>query len=102
MVSCVGSVKATIVINEGVWNEFKRMVSSRYGFKKFSFALEEVIKCFNAAELLSTFSKFMGITISVYPSVKDVENRRPKLKTSAGKIIREMRHERETRVYGFK
>ena len=51
------TVKTTIVVDEETWTEFKKVVSSRYGgLRKLSFAVEEAIKCFNAPELLRSFS----------------------------------------------
>ncbi len=99
----MSKVKTTIIVNEKVWNQFKETISSRYGsHRNLSSAVEQAIKCFNAAELLNSFSDAMGFDAKIYPSIRDVENRRPKLRTSAGKIVREMRDERETRISRFK
>lgn len=95
-------VKTTIVVDEKVWNQFKKTISSRYGsHRNLSPAVEEAIKCFNAVQLLNSFSSAMGFDTKIYPSIRDVESRRPKLKTSTGKIIREMRDEREAHIHGF-
>lgn len=103
MVNCMGVVKTTIVIDEETWKEFKRSVSSRYGsLRMTSTAVEEAIKCFNAVELLKSISRAMNLTIHAYPSVKEVEERRPTLGTSAGEEVRGMRDERQAGLSGLK
>jgi len=102
MANHMNKLKTTIVVDEKVWNEFKKTISSKYGSQRnLSLAVEEAIKCFNVVELLKSFSSAMGLDTNIYPSIRDVESRRPKLKTSAGKVIREMRDEREARIPGF-
>lgn len=102
MVNHMGTVKTTIVVDEKVWNEFKRIVSSRYGgLRKLSSTVEEAIRSFNAVDLLNSFSRSIGLDTSAYPSTKEVKSRRPKLATSAGRVVREMRDERQGRVSGF-
>ena len=90
----MGIVKTTIVVDEKTWKEFKKMVSLRYGSSRFtSPAVEEAIKCFNITELLKKFLDAVGCSLAAYPSLKEVEERRPKLGTSAGEEIRRMRDE---------
>jgi len=97
------SIKTTIVIDEETWNEFKKSVSSRYGSPRMtSLAVEEAIRCFNAVEMLRDFSNAMGLETGVYPSVREVEGRRPKLVTSAGEEVRGMRDGRQARLSGLK
>jgi len=99
----MGVVKTTIVIDEETWNEFKRSVSSMYGSPRMtSQAVEEAIKCFNSVELLKRFSNAIGLFASGYPSVREVQERRPKLETSAGEEVRRMRDERHARLSGLK
>jgi len=94
-------IKTTIAIGEETWNEFKKIVSLRYGSSRVvSHAVEEAIRCFNAAELLKSFSGAMGIAIE-YPSIREVEERRPKLRVSAGEEVRGIRDERQARLSGF-
>jgi hypothetical protein len=103
MVNRMGVIKTTIVIDEEAWKEFKRSVSSIYGsLRMTSFAVEEAIKCFNAVDLLKDFSNAMALNASGYPSVREVEERRPKLRTSAGEELRRMRDERQTRLSRLK
>jgi len=67
-----------------------------------SLAVEEAIRCFNAVELLKSASIAMGFVTGAYPSVREVEERRPKLGTSAGEEVRRMRDERQSRLSGLK
>ena len=95
----MNKIKTTINIDEETWKEFKKMVSSRYGStRKLSYAVEEAIQCFNTAELLNRFTKLMGIDAGVYPSLKEIKERRPKLETSAGEEVRAIRDEREASI----
>lgn len=99
MVNHMGTIKTTINVDEETWKEFRRTVSSRYGsVRKLSSTVEEAIKCFNTAELLDRFTELSEIDVSVYPSIREIEERRPKLETSSGEAVRAMRDERETRI----
>lgn len=99
----LGTVKTTIVIDEETWTEFKKVVSSNYGgLRRLSFAVEEAIKCFNAADLLKSFSSIIGTGTSIHPSSNEIKGRRPKLRTSSAEVVRKMRDEREARISGFK
>jgi hypothetical protein len=70
---------------------FRKFVASRYGsLRMTSLAVEEAIKCFNAVGLLRSFSNAIGLVTGVYPSVREVEERRPKLGTLAGEEVRGM------------
>jgi hypothetical protein len=102
-VSNIADIKTTINVDEETWNEFKRSVSSRYGsVRNLSSAVEEAIQSFNTVELLNAFVERKGIELGVYPSIREIEERRPKLGTSSGKEVREMRDEREVRISGYK
>lgn len=95
----MGSIKISINIDEEMWNEFKRTVSSHYGnVRGLSTTVEEAIKCFNTAELLNRFTELKGIDVSTYPSLREIEEKRPQLKVSAGEAVRKMRDEREARI----
>ena len=95
------TVKTTINIDEETWNRFKKTVSSRYGsIRNLSGTVEEAIKCFNTEELLRRFMEMAGIDMGTYPSLKDVEERRPKPGTSAGEAVRAMREERVASISG--
>jgi len=95
-------VKTTVVVDERVWREFKRFVSSRYGnLRSLSAAVEDAVKCFNTAGLLSELSSALGLEASTYPSSLEVKARRPRLGTSAGEAVRRMRDEREARISGL-
>ncbi|MGB9959595.1 MAG: hypothetical protein ACPLKQ_03620 [Candidatus Bathyarchaeales archaeon] len=95
----MSTIKTTITIDEEVWNQLKRTVSSKHrNLRKLSATVEEAIKTFNTSEVLNEFSTILNINANTYPSNKEVKERRPKLKTSAGETIREMRNEREAHI----
>ena len=97
------TVKTTINIDEETWRRFKDAVSFRYGsIRNLSSAVEEAIKCFNTDSILSQFAEEMGVQTGTYPSLREVEENRPRLATSAGREVREMRDERDARLSGHK
>jgi len=101
MVSNIADIKTTLNVDEETWNEFKRAVSSRYGsVTNLSSAVEEAIKSYNTVGLLNRFVEQKGIDLGVFPSIREIEERRPKLDTSTGKAVREMRDEGEARISG--
>jgi metal-responsive CopG/Arc/MetJ family transcriptional regulator len=92
-------IKTTVNIDEETLREFRRVVASRYGStRKLSAAIEEAIRSFNTAESLKSFAKARGIDTSTFPSVREVEKRRPVLETSAAETIRAMRLERADHI----
>ena len=87
--------KTTVNIDEETLREFRKAVASRYGStRKLSAAIEEAIKSFNTSESLKSFAKARGIETSSFPSVREVQKRRPTLETSAAETVRAMRDER--------
>lgn len=99
----MGVIKTTVNIDERIWNEFKRVVSSQYGgVKSLSRLVEEALRSFNTLELLELFLELWGVEVGIYPSSREVVERRPKLETSAGRVVREMRDEREACISGYK
>jgi len=88
-------IKTTVNIDEETLREFRKVVASRYGStRKLSAAIEEAIKSFNTSESLKSFAKTQGIDTTTFPSVREVEKRRPTLETSAAETVRAMRDER--------
>ncbi|MFB0557576.1 MAG: hypothetical protein ACETVY_00530 [Candidatus Bathyarchaeia archaeon] len=95
------TTKTTINIDEETWNRFKKTVSSRQGsLRNLSGAVEEAIKAFDTEELIKAFMEAMGIESGGLPSLREVEEGRPRLDTSAGETVRAMRDERNARVSG--
>jgi hypothetical protein len=93
--------KTTINIDEETWNRFKRTVSTRQGnLRKLSGTVEEAIRAFDTEELVRAFMEATGIEPGGFPSLREVEEGRPRLDTSAGEAVRAMRDERDARVSG--
>lgn len=93
------TVKTTINIDEETWRRFKDTVSSHQGsLRNLSNAVEEAIKCFNTNSILEQFAEEMGIKTGAYPSLREVEENRPRLGTSAAKEVREMRDGRNAHL----
>jgi len=90
------TVKTTVNISEEVWEEFKRMVNSRYGgSRNLSQVVEEAIRSYNVVEMFRESVGDLGAEISVYPSSGEVEAKRPTVPESSARIIREMRDGRK-------
>jgi len=97
----VTTTKTTINIDEETWNRFKKAVSSRQGsLRNLSGAVEEAIRTFDTEELVKALMEATGIEPGGFPSLREVEDGRPRLATSAGETVRAMRDERDARVSG--
>lgn len=94
------SVKTTINIDEDTWNRFKRIVAlSGGGLRNLSGAVEEAIRSYNTSEILGDFIKARELD-GEFPSLREVEESRPKADISAGKAMREFREERTEHLPG--
>jgi len=87
-----GKVKTSIVIDSDLWEEFKSRVGSEKGMKALSRAIEEAIEeeiperlVIKALEELIEFKEKLPLVISPI---------KPKVKTDAGKTVRELRESR--------
>ncbi len=93
------AVKTTINVDDEILREFKKMTSQRYGGeRKLSAAIEDAMKAYNPRGILSVYAEKEGITISAYPSSREVEEGRPRVRASAGMEVREMRDAREASI----
>lgn len=87
-------VKTTIIIDEKVWEEFKKTVSNRHGgLRNLSGAVETAIRNYNMVEVLRESSSKLGIDPE-YPSSREVEQRRPSVPVESSEILRESRKRR--------
>ena len=99
MANHMDTVKTTINVDDETLREFKRMVTSKYGSaRRLSIAVEEAMRTYNSMEILSAYAEKEGIALATYPSSREVEERRPLVKASAGETVREMRDAREISV----
>jgi len=89
-------VKTSLSIDEKVWQDFRKMALGRYGStKRLSSIVEEALRTYDTRSLMEELGKKLGLTISTYPSSKELKEARPSVKVSAGDIVREMRDERQ-------
>jgi len=99
MANHMDAVKTTINVDEETMREFKKMTTSRYGSaRKLSAAIEEAMRSYNPTSILTKYAEKEGITLTSYPSSREVEQRRTKVEASAGIEVREMRNARETSI----
>jgi len=84
-------VKTSIVINEKLWEKFKLKASIERGLKGVSKAVEEALE-----EELSelTVAKALEKMVSAKLRMLEVTPVKPKVKTSAGEVVRELRDSR--------
>jgi hypothetical protein len=83
-----GKIKTSILIDEDIWETFKAKASSNKGLKGISKAVEEALE-----EELSekTVTKALEHMYNEKPTDLQVTPIKPKIATSAGKVISELR-----------
>ncbi|RLG59098.1 MAG: hypothetical protein DRN95_02905 [Candidatus Hydrothermarchaeota archaeon] len=80
-------IKTSIVIDREVWEAFKKKVALERGLRNISQAIEEAIE----DEVVDILFEKAFIDITPIIEVKPIK---PRVKTNAGKTIREMRDSR--------
>ena len=95
MAKHMDTVKTTINVDNETLQEFKKIISSRYGTsRKLSTAIEEAMRSYNASWIINTYAEKTGITLGTYPSSREIKNNRPTTTQSAGEEVRAMRNEK--------
>jgi len=103
MVGCMQKVKTTLVVDKRLLDQFKKLTSMKRGTSKaLSTEFEEALRAFSPMEIISSLIAALSLKIDQYPSLGEVAKNRPRVKISAGRIVREMRDEREQRILGHK
>jgi hypothetical protein len=85
-----GKIKTSIVIDGDLWEMFKVKVSSKGGLKGVSMAVEEALEEELSEQVVAEALERMFSRKSTDLEVRPV---RPKVATSAGKIISELREQ---------
>ncbi|MBS7620049.1 hypothetical protein KEJ21_05330 [Candidatus Bathyarchaeota archaeon] len=85
-----GRIKTSIMIDEDIWETFKVKASSKRGLKGVSRAVEEALEEELSEKVLTEALEKM---CPGRPSDLEVKPIRPKIATSAGKVIRELREQ---------
>jgi hypothetical protein len=99
MVRDRGTVKTTINVDEERLTRIKRTAQNLYGdARSLSELMGNAAESFDAESILEAFMKKMGWEKTEYPSLKEIEERRPVSKVDSTNIIREMRDNRADRV----
>ena len=85
-----GKIKTSIIIDEDIWETFKVKASSKKGLKGISKAVEEALE-----EELSekTVTEALENMHTRKPTDLQVNPIKPKIATSAGKVISELREQ---------
>jgi metal-responsive CopG/Arc/MetJ family transcriptional regulator len=83
-------VKTSILIDEGLWEMFKVKASSKRGLKGVSGAVEDALEEYLSERVVAEALEKMCSRMSTELEVRPV---RPKVATSAGKVISELREQ---------
>lgn len=95
--------KTTIVIDGRLLDQFRALVVSKHGSARMlSSELEEAIRAYSPPEIIKSLAAKLGLESRRYPSVEEVARGRPRIRSSAGRVVREMRDERARRLLGHK
>ena len=85
MANHMDAVKTTINVDEETMREFKKMTTSKYGSaRKLSAAIEEAMRSYNSTSILSEYAEKEGITLTAYPSSREVRRGGRKLRHQRG------------------
>jgi hypothetical protein len=85
-----GKIKTSIMIDEGIWETFKVKAFSKKGSKGVSRAVEEALEEELSEQIVTEVLENMSSRRSSDLEVKPVK---PKVATSAGKVISELREQ---------
>jgi hypothetical protein len=96
------TIKTTFNVDEERWERFKEAADFLSDGKgTVGELLEEAMDSFDVVGMLDRLAKEMGWERKGYPSLKEVEESRPKAEGSSTDIVREMRGDRENRLSGY-
>jgi hypothetical protein len=98
-VSHTTTVKTTINVDEERLTRIKRTAQNIYGdSRSLSELMGDAAESFDAEAILEAFTRKMGWEPIEYPSLREIEERRPTSTEGSAQIIREMRESRADRV----
>lgn len=101
MARVLTKTKTTIVIDDKLLEDFRRLAASKYGTARMmSSEIEEALRAFSPLETIKGLATKLGLKINRYPSVSEVSRKRPRVAASSGKVVRKMRDERAQRLLG--
>jgi len=86
-------VRTTISVDKHKLNRARRLLSSDIVWGSLSDLVEDAIDTIDVDSLITNLIKHLNIEIS-FPSHREITLRRPKVKESSAKIVREMRNGR--------
>ena len=85
-------IKTSIIIDRKLWEEFKSKIGEKRGLKALSQAIEEAIKDeISESLIIKALEDFLEPETEIPLVISPVK---PKITTSAGEVIREMRDSR--------
>ncbi len=98
-VSHTTTVKTTINVDEERLTRIKRTAQNLYGdSRSLSELFSDAAESFDGEAILEAFAKEMGWDEIPYPSLREIEERRPTSTEGSEKILREMRDGRANRI----
>jgi len=86
--------EVAVEIDERIWKSFEGEILKKYGTtKRLNKEIEILIASYLANDAVMECLKYLSRTYGFIP-LEDVKKERPELKSSAGKVLREMRDDR--------
>jgi NADH:ubiquinone oxidoreductase subunit E len=86
--------EVAVEIDERLWKSFEGEILKKYGTtKRLNKEIEKLIASYLAKDAVIECLKYLSGTYGFIP-LEDVKKERPELKSSAGRVLREMRDDR--------
>jgi hypothetical protein len=93
--------KTTLLLDADVWHSFHEYVTRRRGPRAVSREVEIMLRGTDIKAFTRALTSVFGPMPSGFPSLEEVEMRRPRLQADMTRLIREERDERDGRVLGL-
>ena len=94
--SVMTKTKTTILLDERLLEQFRTLTTAKHASSRMLRSeFEEAIRAFSPLEIIRSLADKLRLKIDQYPSLDKVARTRPRVRLSAGKVVREMRDERQ-------
>ncbi len=94
--------KTTLLLDAAVWRRFQEEVQRHEGGRAASGEVERLLRGADPRVFMDALAKVFPRPEGGWPSLRDVERGRPKIRAEVATLIREGRDEREDGVLGLK
>jgi hypothetical protein len=94
--------KTTLLIDADIWRSFHEYVSRRRGPRAVSLEVEKLLRGTDLRAFDRALASVFGPRSAGFPSLEEVESRRPRSRVEMAALIREERDETDDRILGLK